>query len=186
MSNHGNVRPEPGVPRNGASAELPPINGAPAKQLFLPRGNGKVMRVAFAKFGQTIRDRRRQLDMTQEEVAKRIKTSTPYVGHIESGKRHPSDEVLSRLADTLGFNRRELFFLANPGAKTLFAPKEEKTADSAWSEFRRDSRIHRLHQITAREMQMLSHVALMGEIRSSRDFIYILNTIRQALVDNNR
>jgi hypothetical protein len=28
---------------------------------------------------------------------------------------------------------------------------------------------------------MLSHVALMGDVRSSRDFVYILTTIRQAL-----
>jgi len=37
-------------------------------------------------FGQVIRDRRRQLDLTQQEVARRIKTSTPYVGHLESKK----------------------------------------------------------------------------------------------------
>ena len=35
-------------------------------------------------FGQVIRERRRQLDLTQDEVAHRIKTSTPYVGHLES------------------------------------------------------------------------------------------------------
>lgn len=28
---------------------------------------------------------------------------------------------------------------------------------------------------------MLSQVALMGEVRSVRDFVYILNTVRQAL-----
>jgi len=30
-------------------------------------------------------------------------------------------------------------------------------------------------------MEMLSQVALLGEVQSSRSFIYILNTIRQAL-----
>jgi hypothetical protein len=30
-------------------------------------------------------------------------------------------------------------------------------------------------------MEMLSRVALMGDVRSERDFIYILNSIRQAL-----
>jgi transcriptional regulator with XRE-family HTH domain len=50
-------------------------------------------------FGRVIRDRRRQLDMTQHEVALRIKTSTPYVGHLEAGKRHPSERALSRLAE---------------------------------------------------------------------------------------
>ena len=57
-------------------------------------------------FGQMIRDRRRQLELTQEELARRIRTSTPYIGHIEAGKRHPSDEILTRMADVLGFDRR--------------------------------------------------------------------------------
>lgn len=135
-------------------------------------------------FGQLIRDRRRQMGMTQEELALQINTSTPYIGHIEAGKRTPSDEILTRLADVLSFDRRELFFLANPNARALFTPKQPAQAHSAWEEFRRDENLHRLHQITAREMHTLSQVALMGEVRSSRDFIYILNTIRQSLVNN--
>ena len=56
-------------------------------------------------FGQVIRERRRQL-------ARRIKTSTPYIGHLEGGKRHPSERIVSRLAEVLGLERRELFLLA--------------------------------------------------------------------------
>ena len=65
--------------------------------------------------GQVIRERRRQLNLTQHEVARRIKTSTPYVGHLEADKRHPSILVISRLAEVLGLDRRDLFVLANPG-----------------------------------------------------------------------
>jgi transcriptional regulator with XRE-family HTH domain len=134
------------------------------------------------KFGQMIRDRRRQLELTQDELARRIRTSTPYIGHIESGKRHPSDQILARLADVLGFDRRELFFLANPNAKEMLTPKVEASELSAWDEFSRDQQVHQLHQINSRELDMLSQVAMMGEVRSSRDFIYILNTIRQSMV----
>jgi predicted transcriptional regulator len=35
-------------------------------------------------YGQVIRERLRQLDLTQQEVAQRIKTSTPYIGHLEA------------------------------------------------------------------------------------------------------
>ena len=133
-------------------------------------------------FARVIRERRRQLDLTQREVARRIRTSTPYVGHLESGKRHPSEKILSRLAEVLGIDPRELFFLANPNTRVLLdqegAPVQ---ASSAWEDFRRDESMHRLHRITAREMYMLSQVALMGQVRTSRDFIYILNTVRQSL-----
>ena len=132
-------------------------------------------------FGQVIRDRRRQLDLTQEEVARRIKTSTPYVGHLESGKRHPSDKIVSRLAEVLSLDRREVFFLANPRAQALLTPREEAIDNSAWEDFRKNEQMRRLHNISNEEMEALSRVALMGEVRSQRDFIYILTTIRQAL-----
>jgi len=135
-----------------------------------------------SSFGRMIRDRRRQLELTQDELARRIRTSTPYIGHIESDKRHPSDEILTRIADVLGFDRRELFFIANPNAKAMLTPKSEASEVSAWDEFRTDEQLHQLHQINPRELDMLSQVAMMGEVRSSRDFIYILNTIRQSLV----
>jgi transcriptional regulator with XRE-family HTH domain len=132
-------------------------------------------------FGQVIRDRRRQLDLTQQEIARRIKTSTPYIGHLESSKRHPSDKVLSRLAEVLGLDRRDLFFLANPRAVELLRTKENADGKSAWEEFRKDERIRRTHNVTSEEMELLSSVAEMGEIASPRDFIYILNTVRHAL-----
>ena len=132
-------------------------------------------------FGQVIRERRRQLDLTQEEVAKRIKTSTPYVGHLESAKRHPSDKIVTRLAEVLGLDRRELFFLANPRAQALLTPEAETTTNSAWEDFRKNEQLRRIHQISGDEMEMLSRVALLGDVRSPRDFVYILNTVRHAV-----
>jgi transcriptional regulator with XRE-family HTH domain len=132
-------------------------------------------------FGQVIRERRRQLDLTQEEVARRIKTSTPYVGHLESGKRHPSDKIVTRLAEVLGLDRRELFFLANPRAQELLSPEPEQDASSAWDDFKRNEQLRHIHNINEDEMEMLSRVALLGAVRSPRDFIYILNTVRHAV-----
>ncbi len=55
------------------------------------------------------------------------------------------------------------------------------TQRSAWDEFRRNERMHRLHNITSAEMDLLARVAAMGEVASPRDFVYVLNTIRYAL-----
>ncbi len=132
-------------------------------------------------FGQLIRDRRRQLDLTLEEVARRIKTSTPYVGHLESSNRHPSDKIVTRIAEVLGLDRRELFFLANPRAQALLSPEIESAPDTAWDDFKKNDQLRRVHNITGDEMEMLSRVALLGDVRSSRDFIYILNTVRHAV-----
>ena len=132
-------------------------------------------------FGRVIRDRRRQLDLNQEQLAPRIRLSAQYVGMLESGRRHPSDKVLVRLAEVLGLDRRQLFLLANPRAQALLSPEPKSNSTSAWEEFRDNERLHRSHNITTEEMKVLSEVALFGEVLAARDYIYILYSVRQAL-----
>jgi transcriptional regulator with XRE-family HTH domain len=139
------------------------------------------METTVQQFGGVIRARRRQLDLTQEELARRIRTSVPYIGHLETGKRHPSEKLVTKLAEVLGLDLRELFFLANPGTKRLISRNQESNAVSAWNAFCQDETFRKIHNITDLEMQALSGVALLGEVRTSRDFLFILNTIRQAL-----
>jgi len=129
-------------------------------------------------FGQVIRERRRQLGLTQQKVAEKIEASTPYVGHLEAGKRHPSDKIVARLANVLGFEGRSLYFLAHPRARAILNEGKRRQATSSWETFRKDSRLRRLHAVTTKEMEMLSRVAMLGNVKSSRSFIYILNTIR--------
>jgi transcriptional regulator with XRE-family HTH domain len=126
-------------------------------------------------FGQVIHERRRRLDLTQQEVARRIKTSTPYIGHLEAGLRHPSDKVLSRLAEVLGLDRRDLFFLANPGAVELLKSKETPSRRSAWDEFRRDDNLRRVHNVSQEEMELLAPGRVAGGSRHPRRlYRYIL------------
>ena len=134
-------------------------------------------------FGAVIRTRRRELNFTQEEVASRIKTSTPYVGHLESGKRHPSNLIVTRLADVLGLDNRELFFLANPNTEALLSAQSENAEGSvsAWDQFRDNEQLRRIHNVSNGEMEMLSQVALLGDVRSPRDLVFILNTVRHAV-----
>ena len=103
-------------------------------------------------FGKVLRDRRQELDLTQEDVARRIKTSTPYIGHLESGERHPSDKIVTRLAEVLGLDRRELFFLANPRAQAILSAELEGGGESAWEDFRRKEQMRRIHNISNDEI----------------------------------
>ncbi len=139
-------------------------------------------KIGVRTFANVIRERRRHLDLTQEEVARRIDTSVPYVGLLEAGRRHPSAKVVTKLADVLGLDPRDLFLLANPTARILVTPPADSNTPSAWEAFSKDDNLRNIHSITDREMETLSQVALMGDVRSSRDFVFILNTIRQALV----
>jgi transcriptional regulator with XRE-family HTH domain len=58
--------------------------------------------------GQRIRARRLELAITLRELARRVGVSAPYLTDLEAGRRHPSPEVLGRMAEALGLPASEL------------------------------------------------------------------------------
>jgi transcriptional regulator with XRE-family HTH domain len=52
-------------------------------------------------FGERIRELREKHDKSVRELAKELKVSAPFLSDIELGRRHPSKEVLDRLASIL-------------------------------------------------------------------------------------
>ena len=114
---------------------------------------------------------------------------------MPSGPEHPSrtldilklegailpEKMVSRLAKVLGLDPQQLFFLANPGTQRLIFRNQESTGAASWETFRNDETLRKIHNISEQEMRVLSGVARLGEVRSPRDFLLILNTIRHVL-----
>lgn len=136
---------------------------------------------SLRSLGSVVRERRRQLNLTQEEVARRVGVSNAYIGHLESNSRCPSPEVVTRLALALDLDRTELFFLAYPTAEQLLR-QDAGEEIPVWERFCKNVALQKTHGISVQEMEMLSRVAMMGNVRSVTDFIYILNAVRQALI----
>jgi transcriptional regulator with XRE-family HTH domain len=131
-------------------------------------------------FGKILRKARLGLNWTQGDLARKIRVSTQYIGHLESGKRHPSDKTIQRLADTLRIDRRRLFFEAKPETQAYLDPPPNP-GESVWDQFSKDENLRRQNDISPEEMEMLSRAAMLGQASSPEDFIYILNTVRQAI-----
>ena len=51
--------------------------------------------------GEHLRELRENKDFSVRELAKRLGVSAPFLSDVELGRRHPSDEVLSKLAHEL-------------------------------------------------------------------------------------
>lgn len=51
--------------------------------------------------GEYIRELREKKDISVRELARQLKVSAAFLSDIELGRRHPSDEVMERLADCL-------------------------------------------------------------------------------------
>lgn len=64
-------------------------------------------------FGQRIKRARRELKLTQRELAKRVNVNFTYLSKIENGEMPPpSEEKIFKLAGTLNIDPDELFSLA--------------------------------------------------------------------------
>ena len=132
--------------------------------------------------GDVLLRRRKQLALTQAQVASRVRVRPNYIGYLESNARHPSDQVLQKWAKALDLDMQELFFLANPHMRAVVQPPQSMQG-SAWERFKANKRMHTRQGITRKELSVLENVASMGAVRTQRDFLFILQVIRQALTE---
>lgn len=56
-----------------------------------------------------IKKYRRMLNITQEQLAERAKSSTTYIGTIEIGQKFPSPQMIERIANALNVDSLKLF-----------------------------------------------------------------------------
>ncbi|MBD2123412.1 helix-turn-helix transcriptional regulator [Trichocoleus sp. FACHB-262] len=61
------------------------------------------------RFGKAIRQRRRELDLSQQELAKQTGLHRTYISDIERGERNPTLENIEKLAKALDISIAQLF-----------------------------------------------------------------------------
>jgi transcriptional regulator with XRE-family HTH domain len=66
-----------------------------------------------ALLSYNIRERRKNLNISQEQLAEKVSTSTHYIGQIERKNKFPSPEMLERLAAALEIDSPQLFSMTS-------------------------------------------------------------------------
>ncbi|MGV0024185.1 helix-turn-helix domain-containing protein [Phormidesmis priestleyi] len=61
------------------------------------------------RFGKAIRQRRRELDLSQEQLAERAGLHRTYISSVERGTQNPSLENIEKLAGALEISIADLF-----------------------------------------------------------------------------
>jgi len=61
------------------------------------------------KLGKRVQKLRKNMGLSQEELAERIKISRTHMGHIEQGRKSPSLKVMTKLSKALKVKISELF-----------------------------------------------------------------------------
>jgi len=132
--------------------------------------------------GDIVKRARVEFGMSQRGLAAAVSVKGSHIAYIERGMRRPSLPLLRRLADTLQLNRRELLYSAYPEAEYLVGHHESASAKrtDAWQRFASNRPLLRRHNITRSELRVLKQVSLLERIACPRNFLFILNTIRQS------
>jgi transcriptional regulator with XRE-family HTH domain len=134
--------------------------------------------------GSVLKNRREFLRLTQRELAAKLGVKASHVAYLENGRRRPSLSLLHRLSTVMGLESESIFLLAHPEAKDLIAPREGFNAErpeNAWRNFLKDRSLIARHQIKPSELRVLKQVNMLGRVSSPRQFLFILNSIRQAV-----
>jgi transcriptional regulator with XRE-family HTH domain len=140
--------------------------------------------------GQVLKGRRALLGLTQRELALKLGVKPSHVAYLETNRRGPSLGLLSRIADVLGLPEESLFVLAHPEASSLLGPPRnagpQQEQDHAFQKFAGNEALLARHQVKPRELKVLSQVNLLGKITAPRQFVFILNAIREAVEEEPR
>ncbi|MGH7813825.1 MAG: helix-turn-helix domain-containing protein [Candidatus Binataceae bacterium] len=134
-------------------------------------------------FGAIVRDRRHELSLTQRGLARELDVKASYIAYLENGQRRPSLALLGRIAAALDLDRRRLFALSHPEAAAMLAAPPPSNGDrgGAWRKFSANRALLARHKVTAPELKVLKQVSTLGQAASAGQFVFILNSIRQAM-----
>jgi transcriptional regulator with XRE-family HTH domain len=135
--------------------------------------------------GQVLKQRRGSYAYTQRELARKLGVKASHVAYLENGRRLPSLSLLSRIADTLELDKRRLFLLAHPEAQWIVGDRREaspaKRQNDSWRKFSSDRGTLIRNKVTAQELKVLKNVSMLGRVSAPKQFLFILNAIRQAV-----
>ncbi|MEW6298883.1 MAG: helix-turn-helix transcriptional regulator [Thermodesulfobacteriota bacterium] len=136
--------------------------------------------MAEKSFGRVIEDRRHELNLTQEMVAKKVGVKANYIGYLERGMRHPSQKVVEKLSHALKLDPQELYLLANPRVRSLLGRGRAQTGGtSLWQQFLRDPALQQKHGLTSREQEALAQLAQADKADSMSGVLKVIRALRR-------
>ncbi|MGH7778268.1 MAG: helix-turn-helix domain-containing protein [Candidatus Binataceae bacterium] len=139
--------------------------------------------------GQVLKAQREAFSLTQRELARKLGVKASHIAYLENGRRRPSLSLLSRIADTLGLDKQRLFLLTHPEARGMVTSEREQAPsnhrDLSWKHFASDRALLMRNGVTTRELKVLQQVNLLGKVSSPRQYLFILNSIRQAVEEED-
>jgi transcriptional regulator with XRE-family HTH domain len=132
-------------------------------------------------FGNHLNRSRERAGLSQRELAKILGVQASYLSYIEQNKRKPSLPLLLKAAFTIGIDAREAFLLVHPECESFVGPPKKTMQEDAWTRFSSNRRVLLRWRVTRSEMLFLKRLNTLGIVTDPRSFLFVLNSVRQAL-----
>jgi DNA-binding XRE family transcriptional regulator len=136
--------------------------------------------MAEKSFGRVIEDRRHELSLTQEMVAKKVGVKANYIGYLERGMRHPSQKVVEKLSAALKIDSQDLYLLANPRVRTLLGKAKPATPGlSMWQTFIRDPALQSKQGLSKAEQEAIAQLVNAEKASSITGMMKAVKALRK-------
>lgn len=136
--------------------------------------------MAENNFGRVIENRRRELSLTQEMVAKKVGVKANYIGYLERSMRHPSQKVVEKLSSALKLDAQDLYLLANPRVRTLLnKAKPALPGMSTWQKFIRDPASQKKQGLTKAEQEAMTQLVNAEKASSVTGMVKAVKALRK-------
>jgi transcriptional regulator with XRE-family HTH domain len=132
-------------------------------------------------FGKLLESGRTRLSLTCDQLACLLGVSAGHISNIEHDHGRPSLALLNRIVEVLGLPRKQAFSLAYPEAMAILESHRMHEGLSVWQKFTGAKGLLARYDVTPHELKVLASIQLLGKVTAPSDFLFILNSIRQAI-----
>jgi transcriptional regulator with XRE-family HTH domain len=138
---------------------------------------------ATETFGSMVLRRRKELGLTQSDVAQRVGVQPNYIVYLEKGERRPSDRTVLRMADALGIDRGDLYLAANPDLREFLSINDGNEVQLAEMSgglraLTDDQELRGRLAITDAEIETVSGLRLRGRVTTPAQYAALILSVR--------
>jgi transcriptional regulator with XRE-family HTH domain len=166
-------------PETSLSADAPRTRRAAVTNPAVP---GRAIE-QFESFGQILYRRRKELRLTQSQLARRIGVQPNYIVYLEKGERRPSDRTVRKVADALGLDPGEMYLAANPQIREFLEVNDNNEVvhdelPDGLQDLLEDIEMCEQMGITDDEIALVSNVRFAGRSTKKQQYLSLILNIR--------
>lgn len=140
--------------------------------------------MGLAEFSQIILHRRKDMKLTQDQVARKVGVHANYIGYLERGLRRPGDKTLIALCAALELDKATLFATLNPLFRDIVKTSgeladEELSTPASLQALLQDEALLAELGTTPDEVAKLRALSVFGDIPSKEDYARVFRVLKE-------